>query len=94
MLVRRRRPLSCQQVVELISDYLEGNLGRSERHRVEDHLRGCPNCTAYLRQMRDTIRALGTVTPDDLSPAAREELTRLFRHWRAEDGPPPGPGPT
>lgn len=84
MRVRRRRELSCQQVVELVTDYLEDTMRRSERRRFEAHLRACRNCSAYLRQMQATIRALGTVTPDDLSPAAREELTDLFRHWRSE----------
>jgi anti-sigma factor RsiW len=86
MLLRRRQQLSCQQVVELVTDYLEGTMSRSERRRFEAHLRPCPHCSAYLRQMRATIRALGAVSPDDLSPAARDELTALFRHWRA-DGP-------
>ncbi len=87
MLLRARRELVCQQMVELVTDYLEGSLSRKDRRRFERHLAGCPNCTAYLEQMRSTIRATGTLTPDDLSPAARDELTVLYRAWRAE-GPP------
>ncbi len=91
MLLRRRSELSCQQVVELVTEYLEGSLSRSDRRRFEKHLRGCPNCSAYFQQMRATIRATGSLTADDLSPAAQEELTDLFRHWRREDGEPDGP---
>ena len=86
VLLRHRDDLVCQQVVELVSDYLEGALPRSERKRFERHLRACPNCTAYLEQMRVTIATAGRLPPDDLSPEAREEFTDLFRSWRA-DGP-------
>ena len=89
VLLRRRDDLVCQQVVELVTDYLEGTLPRSARKRFERHLRACPNCTAYLEQMRLTIAATGRLTPEDLSADAREEFTELFRAWRAEgtDGP-------
>ncbi len=86
MLLRRRSDLVCQQVVELVNDYLEGGLSRADRRRFEAHLRGCPNCTNYLEQMRDTIRAMGTLHQDDLTPAVRDEFTELFRRWRSEDG--------
>jgi anti-sigma factor RsiW len=86
MLLRRRHALACQQVVELVSDYLEGALSRSDRRRFESHLRDCPNCTAYLEQMRATIRATGTLHADDLSPEVQREFVELFREWRTEDG--------
>ncbi len=82
MLLRRRNELVCRQVVELVSDYLEGALSRNDRRRFEAHLAGCPNCTAYLAQMQATIRATGRLEPEDLSPEAQNELTALFRHWR------------
>jgi predicted anti-sigma-YlaC factor YlaD len=85
MLLRRRNDLVCQQVVELVSDYLEGALSRSDKRRFEAHLRACPNCTNYLEQMRTTIRATGTLHPDDLTPEVRREFTELFRTWRDED---------
>ncbi len=93
VLLRRRDDLACQQVVELVSDYLEGALPRSERRRLERHLRGCPNCSAYLEQMRVTIAVTGRLTPEDLSPEARDEFIDLFRSWRA-DGPETGRGDT
>ncbi len=87
--LRRRVDLVCQQAVELVNDYLEGALPRAERKRYERHLRGCPNCTAYLDQMRVTIAATGRLTPEDLTPEARQEFTELYRAWRADD---PGTG--
>jgi anti-sigma factor RsiW len=87
MLLRHRHELVCQQVVELVSDYIEGALSRSDRRRFEAHLRKCPNCSNYLVQMRATIRATGTLHPDDLSPQAQTELTDLFRAWRDEERP-------
>ncbi len=90
--LRRRNDLKCQQVVELVTDYLEGTMRRSERRRFEAHLRGCPNCSAYLRQMQATIRAMGALSTDDVAPAALDELTEMFRHWRSE-GPEPAEGP-
>ena len=87
MLLRRRDDLACQEVVELVTDYLEGALSRSDRKRFEKHLAACPNCTTYLEQMRVTIRAVGTLTPADLTPEAETELTELFRQWRLEEGP-------
>ena len=86
MLLRHRHELVCQQVVELVSDYIEGTLSRSDRRRFEAHLRKCPNCSNYLAQMRATIRATGTLHPDDLSPQAQAELTDLFRRWRDGEG--------
>jgi anti-sigma factor RsiW len=84
MLFLRSRDLVCREMVELITDYLEGRLSRRDRRRFEHHLRGCPNCTAYLDQMRATIRATGRIEPDELTPEAREGLTELYRRWRSE----------
>ncbi len=85
-LLGRREDLVCRQVVELVTDYLEGALSRSDRRRFEAHLRACPNCTNYLAQIRETIEATGSLEPEDLSPEARREFTDLFHRWRAEDG--------
>jgi predicted anti-sigma-YlaC factor YlaD len=82
MLSLRRRDLVCRQAVEMISDYLEGALGRRDRRRLETHLRACPNCSAYLDQIRATIRLAGSVGPDDLSPEALAEMVELYRRWK------------
>jgi anti-sigma factor RsiW len=79
-----RKPLVCQEMVELITDYLEGSLTRSQRRRFEAHLAGCENCTEYLEQIRATIAATGRLSADDLTPEMREEFGRLFRRWRSD----------
>ena len=81
--MRRRRDLVCQQAVELVTDYLEGVLSRSQRRRFEAHLAGCPDCPEYLAQMRAVIGLAGTITPDDLTPQMRSEFISLYRRWRA-----------
>ena len=81
----RKRELVCQQMVELITDYLEGALGRSQRRRFEAHLAGCEHCTEYLEQMRATIRLTGRLQDEDLTPAMRDEFTALYRRWRSEE---------
>ena len=82
---RSRQPeLVCQQVVELVTSYLEDALSAADRKRFEKHLAGCPHCTEYLAQMRETIRLAGRVTAEDLTPGMRTDLTDLYRRWRAE----------
>lgn len=88
-LLRRREDLVCRQVVELVNDYLEDVLTRTDRKRFERHLAGCPHCATYLEQIRVTVATFGRLTPDDFSPEVSEEFTRLYRAWRAEG---PGPG--
>jgi anti-sigma factor RsiW len=81
-LLPRKDPLVCQEVVELVTDYLEGALSRSDRRRFEAHLADCPHCTEYLAQMRVTIRLTGRLGPDDLSPEMQDDLGELYRRWR------------
>jgi anti-sigma factor RsiW len=79
-----RREIVCQQAVELVTDYLEGSLSRSQRRRFEAHLAGCPHCTEYLEQMRATIRLAGRITPEELTPQMRDDLIDLYRQWRSD----------
>ena len=83
MRLLRARDLVCQQAVELVTDYLEGRLSRSARRRFEAHLAGCPHCTEYLAQMRETIRLAGRLEPEDLTPEQRDEFVELYRRWRS-----------
>jgi anti-sigma factor RsiW len=85
-LAPRRRDLVCQQAVELVTDYLEDALDRRDRRRFEKHLAGCPHCTEYLAQMRETIALTGRITPEDLSPVMRAEFIALYQRWRADAG--------
>jgi anti-sigma factor RsiW len=84
MRLLRRRDLVCQQAVELVTDYLEGTLSRLARRRFEAHLAGCPHCTEYLAQMRETISVSGRLAPEDLTPQMRDEFVDLFRRWQSE----------
>jgi anti-sigma factor RsiW len=81
---RRREEIACRQVVELISDYIEGELPRVQRLRLEAHFAGCEHCTEYLAQMRETIRLTGTLAVEDLTPHMREDLLGVYRRWLAE----------
>jgi anti-sigma factor RsiW len=74
--------LTCRELVELVTDYLEGRMPPAERGRVDDHLGGCPGCRAYLEQMRQTIRATGRLSEEALLPEARDRLLALFRDWK------------
>jgi anti-sigma factor RsiW len=84
MLSLRRKELVCQQAVELVTDYLEGALSRRERRRFESHLRACPNCSAYLQQIRMTIALTGGIEPEALTDEAKQDLIDLYRRWQSE----------
>ena len=75
--------LSCQELVELVTDYLENALSADERARFEAHIGRCDGCTVYLRQMRQTIELTGSLSPEALSPEAGRALLHAFRGWRA-----------
>ena len=74
--------MPCQQVVEVITAYLDGSLGWRDRRRFEKHLRGCDACDRYLEQMRETLELLGTVPLDTLSSQAQSTLLDAFRDLR------------
>jgi|1186.fasta_scaffold551790_2 anti-sigma factor RsiW len=73
------RTIRCQELVELLTDYLEGALPADEVAAVEAHLARCPGCEHYLEQMRATIAALGSVPVETLSPQAQADLLDAFR---------------
>ena len=73
--------LSCQELVELVTDYLEGALDDADLRRFEAHIAGCEGCTAYLEQLRQTIALTGTLTVDELSADAERVLLEAFRAW-------------
>jgi anti-sigma factor RsiW len=83
MSVLSPQPLKCVELVELVSDYLEGVLDRRTRRRFEAHIAGCEHCTAYLEQMRETIRLSGRLRAESLDPRVRAELLAAFRDWNA-----------
>ncbi|MDQ1627975.1 MAG: hypothetical protein QOI54_1719 [Actinomycetota bacterium] len=71
--------LTCTELVELVTDYLEGSVDDATRVAVEAHLALCPGCAAYIEQMHETLRVVGRVPVESLSDAARDELMNAFR---------------
>ncbi|MEA2900753.1 MAG: hypothetical protein QOH36_640 [Actinomycetota bacterium] len=80
---RPRSGLGCQDAVELVTDFLEGALPPAVRSRLEEHLRACRSCAAYLAQMRTMLRALAQVPAPTLDRATRAELVERYRRWTA-----------
>jgi anti-sigma factor RsiW len=74
--------LTCKELVELVTDYLEGRLAPEGRERFERHLELCPGCATYLEQFRDTIALTGALREDDVPLRARDELLAQFRNWK------------
>ena len=73
--------LSCREVVQLVTEYLEDTMAPETRLRFERHIAICPPCRSFLGQMRETLRVTGELTEESLSPEARETLLEAFRDW-------------
>ena len=76
--------LTCQELVELVSDYLDGALSERDRERFEAHLLDCDECPIYLEQIRITIRTVGTLTEHQMPQPAKDDLLRRFRTWKRD----------
>lgn len=74
-------PMDCNELVELVTAYLDGSLDLDTRARFDMHLLECDGCDNYLQQFRATISTLGNVR-DELDPAFRAKLMAAFRNWR------------
>jgi predicted anti-sigma-YlaC factor YlaD len=74
--------LTCQELVELVTDYLEDVLPSNERARFDNHLQGCSGCRAYLQQMKQTLYLTGRLRDDELISPVKDELLELFRQWK------------
>lgn len=79
--------MTCRELVEVVTEYLETALSAADRRRFEQHLAECPPCRAYLDQMRRTIAALGRLPRESISDDARRGLLDAFRSWKRR--PPP-----
>jgi len=87
--------LTCQQLTELVTDYLEGRLSFLERARFQMHLGMCRNCRTYLRQMKTTVRVLGKLPAEAMSTEMRDQLLAQVRGMRPRGGAAPtGPSPS
>jgi len=82
MTTAAERELTCKEVVELVTDYLEDKLPADERRRFDYHLAGCPYCEIYLEQMRQTIKTLGHLPEESIAPTT---LADLLSHFRRRD---------
>ena len=78
------RDLTCAELVELVTDYLEGGLSASDRGRFEEHVGFCDWCDTYLEQMRQTIDSTGRLRTEDLDPQLQDALADVFRGWKVE----------
>lgn len=76
------RELTCKELVEVVTDYLEDRMPAQDRLLFEEHLAFCSWCVTYLEQMRETIRVSGALREDDLEPATRDALLDLFHDWK------------
>jgi anti-sigma factor RsiW len=84
MTARMPTELACREIVQLITDYLEGALPLAERTRFEQHLVFCIGCANYVRQMRDLLGTVGRIHEDALTPAAQRDLVQAFQSWKAK----------
>lgn len=81
MNVRELPEMPCRELVELVTDYLEDRLSPVDRARFDAHLDACDACRRYVEQFRDTIRRLGSLPEESLSPEMRNTLLDAFRDW-------------
>jgi anti-sigma factor RsiW len=75
--------LVCAEMVELVTEYLEGALATADHVRFETHIAACAHCSAYLEQMRMTLHLLGHIEPDELDPEIERALLDAFKDWKA-----------
>jgi anti-sigma factor RsiW len=73
--------MNCQELTQVMTDYLEGRLPLRRRLAIKMHLFMCRHCTEYVRQMRATIRALGSLPHEAITPPMRDDLLRVFDRW-------------
>ena len=82
--MKLERDMTCTQIVELITEYLEGGLSSTDRERFEEHIGFCDWCLSYLDQMRQTIATVGRLRDEDLPEELEQSLLTAFRDWKPE----------
>jgi anti-sigma factor RsiW len=75
--------VTCRQVVELMTEYLEDALSALDRARFEEHIAGCDGCRAYLAQVRTTKKVVGKLADEPIPEPLEAELVKAFRDWRS-----------
>lgn len=74
--------MTCRELVEVLTEYLEGTLPADDRISLEQHLEECLGCARYIEQMRQTIETLGGLSDESLAPETQRQLLQAFRGWR------------
>lgn len=75
--------MTCREVVELMTDYLDGVLSAAERAKFDQHMQGCDGCRAYLAQLRTTRTLMGRVAFEPVPEPLKAELINAFRSWKS-----------
>jgi hypothetical protein len=84
------RELTCAELVELVTEYLDGALSPGDLERFEYHLSLCPGCVNYVDQLRFVVERTGRLAEEDIEPAAEAELVAAFSGWHARSADSPG----
>jgi anti-sigma factor RsiW len=87
--VSSERAITCQELTEALTDYLEGVMSAEDRARFEAHLAVCDGCATYVEQMRQVITTVHELRPDDVETTAPDNLLEAFRAWKRGE-PIPG----
>jgi anti-sigma factor RsiW len=74
--------ITCREVVELVTDYLEGALSADETELFEQHINFCEGCEWYVDQMRKTVATVGRISEEDVPAETRDRLLAAFRDWK------------
>lgn len=76
--------MTCRELVELVNRYLEGDMGAEERQVFEEHLAFCEGCENYVRQMKQTVKVVGTLKEEQIPAPALDKLMHTFRDWKKQ----------
>jgi len=77
--------LNCQEVVELVTDYLEQVLLPEKQAQFEEHIEECPGCDTYLEQVQQTIMMLRKLSEQQTFPETKQDLVEIFRKWKQNE---------
>jgi predicted anti-sigma-YlaC factor YlaD len=80
-----QKELNCQEVVELVTDYLEQALLPEKQAQFEDHIETCPGCDIYLEQVQQTIMMLRKLSEQQTFPETKQDLLEVFRNWMQDE---------
>jgi anti-sigma factor RsiW len=72
----------CQEVVELVNEYLGHALTAEDRAAFDAHLATCPPCTTYLAQMQTVLNIASSLDTDSSSGDVEPQLMAIFQQWR------------